>query len=172
MSYDPNLRPALLGPPEAERPRAERLVALSDVVKASEEDLAWLCPGRAPEDVAADWARRGPCLVVVTRGAGGAEAFCPPDRRHRVPGRRVPVADTIGAGDAFMAGLLSGLLAAGLLGDRAGRLRLCAATRGGPAFRDVAAALALAARVAELTCARRGADPPFLAEVAGTAAVG
>ncbi|MFF3562642.1 carbohydrate kinase [Streptomyces sp. NPDC002574] len=172
VSYDPNLRPALMGPPEAERPRVERLVALCDVVKASEEDLAWLCPGRAPADVAADWARRGPCLVVVTRGADGAEAFWSPDGGHRVPGRRVPVVDTIGAGDAFMAGLLAGLLSAGLLGDRAGRLRLRAATRGGPAFPEVAAALGLAARVAELTCARRGADPPSLAEVTRAAAVG
>ncbi|MDX2814872.1 carbohydrate kinase [Streptomyces sp. PA03-5A] len=165
VSYDPNLRPALLGPPETERPRVERLVALADVVKASEEDLGWLHPGRDPGDVAADWARRGPRLVVLTRGAGGAEAHWAPGGRHRVPAHRVEVVDTIGAGDAFMAGLLAGLLSAGLLGGAAARGRLSAAADGGPVPLAVADALELAARVAALTCGRAGADPPFLAEV-------
>ncbi|SNS21388.1 carbohydrate kinase family protein [Actinacidiphila glaucinigra] len=166
VSYDPNLRPALLGPPGDERPRVERLVALADVVKASEEDLGWLHPGRDPGDVAADWARRGPRLVVLTRGAAGAEAHWAPGGRHRVPAHPVRVVDTIGAGDAFMAGLLSGLLSAGLLGGAAARRRLHGTADGGSPPPAVAGALELAARVAALTCGRAGADPPFLAEVA------
>ncbi|MFF7209174.1 carbohydrate kinase [Streptomyces sp. NPDC008238] len=166
VSYDPNLRPALLGPPETERPRVERMVALADVVKASEEDLRWLHPGRDPAEVAAGWARRGPRLVVLTRGAAGAEALWGADGRHRVAGHRVRVVDTIGAGDAFMAGLLAGLLSAGLLGGTTARQRLHAAEDGGPVPEAVAGALELAARVAALTCGRAGADPPFLAEVA------
>lgn len=59
VSYDPNLRPALLGPPERERDRVERLVAASDVVKASDEDLAWLYPGRDAAEVASRWAEGG-----------------------------------------------------------------------------------------------------------------
>ncbi|WP_431962946.1 carbohydrate kinase family protein [Actinacidiphila sp. bgisy160] len=67
-------------------------------------------------EVAADWARRGPRLVVLTRGAEGSDAHWASGGRHRVPAHPVRVVDTIGAGDAFMAGLLAGLLSAGLLG--------------------------------------------------------
>ncbi|WP_051950955.1 PfkB family carbohydrate kinase [Actinacidiphila yeochonensis] len=168
VSYDPNLRPALLGPPGAERDRVERLVAAADVVKASDEDLAWLYPGRDPEQVAAGWATgAGPALVVLTRGARGAVAF---GRRARaeVAAPRVRVADTVGAGDAFTAGLLAGLLAAGLAGPAGAARPALAAAAGGPRLAGaVAAALEQAARVAALTCAREGADPPTAAELAG-----
>lgn len=165
VSYDPNLRPALLGTPEQTRPGVERLVAAADLVKASEEDLAWLHPGRPPAEVAAEWARSGPALVVLTRGAHGADAHWGRDGFHRVPAPRVRVADTIGAGDAFMAGLLSGLVAAGLLGGPDARERLRTAARGQRPHPGVAAALELAVRVAALTCERPGADPPTQADL-------
>ncbi|MGW3245327.1 PfkB family carbohydrate kinase [Streptomyces sp. NPDC001070] len=77
------------------------------------------------------WARGGPSLVVLTRGAAGAVAHWAPGGRHSVPAHPVRVTDTIGAGDAFMAGLLAGLLSAGLLGGAAARERLRAAAHGG-----------------------------------------
>jgi fructokinase len=177
VSYDPNLRPALLGPPEDERARVERLVAASDVVKASDEDLAWLYPGQDPAKAAARWAEDGPApggrgdgggpvLVVLTMGARGARAWW----RHgtvAVPAPRVAVADTVGAGDAFTAGLLSGLLAAGLLGAGGAPRAALAAAAAGPALAaPVLDALTLAARAAALTCTREGADPPTAAELA------
>ncbi|MFC1415547.1 carbohydrate kinase family protein [Streptacidiphilus cavernicola] len=119
VSYDPNLRPVLLGEPAAERAGIEALVAAADLVKASEEDLAWLYPELGAERAAAEWVRRGPALVVLTRGGDGAKALW----RHgscEVAALPVTVLDTVGAGDAFMAGLLAGLLGAGLLGDGAG----------------------------------------------------
>ncbi|MGW0765252.1 carbohydrate kinase family protein [Streptomyces sp. NPDC002676] len=172
VSYDPNLRPPLLGTPERERPRVERLVALSDVVKASAEDLEWLHPGRDPRDVAADWAGDGPALVVLTLGPDGALA-CWRHGRAEVPGRPVDVVDTVGAGDAFMAGLLSGLLRAGLLGAVGGgpeaardaRAALSRATGCARLPGAVADALQLATHVAALTCTRPGADPPTAAEL-------
>ena len=167
VSYDPNLRPALLGPPGHERPRVERLVADADVVKASAEDLCWLYPGREPEAVAVDWARSGPALVVLTRGSQGADAYWGADGRQSVAARPVQVADTIGAGDAFMAGLLAGLLTAGLLGGErpsSARARLRTATRSRAPHPEVTAALDLATRAAALTCSRAGADLPTLAE--------
>ncbi|MEZ0094765.1 carbohydrate kinase [Streptacidiphilus sp. EB129] len=173
ISYDPNLRPALLGPPDWERPGVEALVAASDLVKASAEDLAWLCPDEDARTVAARWAQAGPALVVLTLGEHGALAFW---RRGScaVPPEPTRVVDTVGAGDSFMAALLSGLIRAGLLGGTTARARLWAA--GGEADADpgVVAALSLAARAAAITCARPGADPPTGAELAafaGTARV-
>ena len=64
-----------MGSPEEARPRVERLVALADVVKASDEDVAWLYPDAALAEVQARWLALGPALVVVTRGADGADAL-------------------------------------------------------------------------------------------------
>lgn len=171
LSYDPNLRPALLRPADQERERVEQLVALSDVVKASEEDLAWLHPGVSPDETAARWARGGPALVVLTLGAEGARAWWRGGSRD-IPPVTVPVRDTVGAGDAFMAALISRLLHAGLLGGGPGpqavaaraALRAATGTDRLPTVLDDA--LRTAARAAALTCAREGANPPTTAELA------
>lgn len=160
VSYDPNLRPSLLGSPARERAGVEDLVAAADVVKASEEDLAWLHPDEHPDAVAARWARQGPALVVLTLGAHGARAYWGTRGRLEVPPEPVAVADTIGAGDAFMAGLLSGLLTTGLIGGAAPRLPEAAGRDGVPPP-GLPHALRLAARAAAHTCARPGADPPY-----------
>ena len=173
VTFDPNCRPALTPDREKVRADVERFVGLSHVVKASEEDLEWLWPGRAAEQVAREWARRGPALVVLTRGGEGASCFWAGGGRADVAVPPVKVADTVGAGDSFMAGLLSGLLAAGLLGavppggGESPRERLRAATQGPGTAPAVRAALERAARVAAVTCSRPGADPPTAAELAG-----
>lgn len=169
VSYDPNLRPALLGLAAEERPRIEQLVAASDLVKASAEDLDWLYPGQDPRAVCARWARDGPALVVLTLGAGGSHAFWRRGRCEVAP-TTVEVVDTVGAGDAFMAGLISGLLRTGLLGPVLGvgaRERLRAATETDQLDPQVVAALELASRAAAFTCTRPGADPPSRAELLG-----
>ncbi|MEU5980205.1 PfkB family carbohydrate kinase [Streptomyces sp. NPDC047315] len=160
VSYDPNPRPALLGPADRERPRVEQCVALSDVVKAGREDLEWLVPEQPAQDTARRWAGIGPALVVLTCGADGALAWWR-GRSYAVPAPPTDVKDTVGAGDAFMTGLLSGLLRAGLLGSPAARRRLYA----GGDDRAVTDALALAARAAAVTVARAGADPPTRPEL-------
>lgn len=171
VSYDPNLRPALLRAPDLERARVEELVAASDVVKASDEDLAWLHPGLDPDQVAARWARSGPALVVLTRGARGARAWWR-HGHHDTPPRPVRVVDTVGAGDAFMSALISSLLRAGLLGGATGaappaaRAALHAATAGRGLPPAVTESLAFAVRAAALTCTREGAQPPTPAELA------
>src|SRR3954470_3707780 len=135
VSYDPNARPVLMGAAELARRRVEAFVAASDVVKVSDEDLTWLAPGADVLDVARAWLALGPALVVVTRGGEGAVAVCR-DGDVSVPAPAVDVVDTVGAGDAFTAGLLDALAAADLLGaDRRGalhaidRARLAAAAR-------------------------------------------
>jgi fructokinase len=159
ISYDPNFRPQLMIRDTALE-RVDTMLGSADVVKVSSEDLAWLYPQRAPEDVLTDWAARGPGLVVVTLGGDGALAATAADPTpiHRT-GRRIRVVDTVGAGDAFSAGLLAGLHQRGLLGaDRRNALRTMAKT-------DLTDLVDEATLVAALTCGRRGADPPTALEV-------
>jgi fructokinase len=162
-SYDPNLRPRIMGSPELVRAQVEALVAVSDVVKVSDEDLAWLAPGTPPEELLATWLRLGPALVVMTRGGDGAVALTA-DGRVSVPGVAVEVADTVGAGDSFSSALLDALWSQGLLGAEARpALRTIAADR-------LEAALRHAVRAAGVTVSRPGADPPTRADLDATAA--
>ncbi|WIM93034.1 carbohydrate kinase [Actinoplanes oblitus] len=158
ISYDPNCRPTLMGDPEQALHRVEALIGTSDIVKISLDDLAWLHPRQPYQEVAAGWLRRGVRLVVVTLGAGGAWAT---SRGCAVTVDAVPVtvADTIGAGDAFMAGLLHACAEANLLGaDR--RDALTAVDED-----TLTTMLRFAAHTAAVACSRRGADPPLLTEV-------
>ena len=159
ITYDPNIRPALLGSAALTRPLVERLVALADVVKASDEDLAWLEPGTDPADVAARWASLGPAIVVVTRGGKGVLAATAAGVRLEVAARPVTVADTVGAGDSFMAGLIDGLWTEGLLGaDRRAALGAIDA----PTLTHL---LERCARIGAITVSRPGANPPWAREL-------
>jgi fructokinase len=160
ISYDPNVRPALLGSPEEGRASVEHLVELSDVVKVSDEDLRWLYPGRRDEDVAREWLATGPALVVVTRGAHGVVAGTRHLSVHR-PSLPIELVDTVGAGDSFTSGLLDGLGDADLLG---GPQREALAAVDEPTLARV---LDRALLVAAITCSRPGADPPTRAELDG-----
>jgi fructokinase len=165
ISYDPNVRPALLGEPARARPDIERLVTLSDVVKVSDEDLRWLYPDRSDEEVAQDWLALGPALVVVTRGGAGVYAVAADVelRRDAVP---IDLVDTVGAGDSFTSGLLDGLHRADLVG---------AARRDALAGIDRATLESVveeAALIAAITCSRPGADPPTRAELDAALAAG
>lgn len=153
VSYDPNVRPELMGERAPAVARVERCVALSDVVKASDEDLRWLHPDEEPERIAGRWLAAGPALVLVTRGGAGAFALFP-GGRITVEAPAVEVADTVGAGDAFMSGTLHALAAHGLLGPDA-RDRLRAVGRD-----TVADVLRHAAASAAVTVSRAGANPP------------
>lgn len=153
VSYDPNVRPELMGDHAEAVRKAEHCVALSDVVKASDEDLAWLYPGETPEKAAERWLRSGPAVVLVTRGAGGALAVLP-GATVRVEAVPVRVVDTVGAGDAFMSGTLHALAAHGMLGERGrARLRSLDTETLGDVLRHAVASAAV-------TVARAGALPP------------
>lgn len=153
VSYDPNVRPSLLGTPDQARPRIEGMVAAADLVKASADDIAWLYPADTTAAVAKRWLDLGPAVVVITRGEHGAVGY----RRGAAPieraGRPVRVVDTIGAGDAFTSGLLDALAVAEVYDATA------------LAGADLGRALDAAILVAALTCERAGADPPSAAEV-------
>ena len=158
ISLDPNVRPSLVGERSAYVARLESWVAVADLVKVSQADLAWLYPTATPDEMAAGWLAHGPSLVVVTRGHDGAFALAA-GGRVEVAGTPVLVSDTVGAGDAFTSGLLAWLHEAGWL-DRT-RLREMSAD----ALRR---ALAFANRAAAITCTRAGAQPPTRAEMGGS----
>lgn len=154
ISYDPNCRPDDMARVPDARDRTEELLRTADVVKASDADLEVLRPGADPGAFAAELVAAGVSLVVVTLGADGAIVAA-----DRLPPRRVPaapatVADTVGAGDAYMSAVLAGLHERGLLGAE-NRAALRAA-----APEVLLEVCGTAARAAALTCGRRGADPP------------
>jgi fructokinase len=159
-SYDPNLRPALMDQVQARR-AVDAALRLSDVVKASDEDLAWVAPGQPVEQVMLQWRALGAALVVVTSGASGALVLTGQDAEPvALPAWRAAVVDTVGAGDSFMAGLLSGLLDADLLGSPEARDRLRRAS-----FKMVEPAVERALRTAARTVARAGAYAPSRSEL-------
>lgn len=159
ITYDPNVRPSLMGDRAEARQRIEAIVAVADVVKVSDEDLAWLAPGTAALDLAGAWLASGPSLVVVTRGAEGAFGVTR-EGVVEVPPASSTVVDTVGAGDSFMGGLIDGLWAAGLVGGsrRPELARIDATTLHG--------ILTRCAAIAGITVSRAGANPPTAAELA------
>jgi len=160
VSYDPNVRPSIVPDRVFARARAEESVRLSDVVHASDEDIAWLYPDRPLLETLKAWQAMGPAFVVMTRGAEDIVAVTAHGVRER-PIVPVDVADTVGAGDSFTAALLAALDDRSLLGA-AHRERLHAMD---PA--DVESVLIYASRASAITASRPGADPPTRAELAG-----
>lgn len=160
VTYDPNVRPLLMGSVDEVRAVVDEVLRAADVVKVSSEDLEWLAPDRSAEEVAADWLAAGPSLVVVTHGGDGAVAVARGCGTVRRDGIAVDVVDTVGAGDSFMSALIAGLHRRGLLGAAA-RDRLA-----GLGADEVAALLDEAITASAITCSRLGADPPTAAELA------
>jgi fructokinase len=148
VAADLNVRPAVQPDRDAYRAVCVGLAGAVDVLKASDEDLAWLYPGEQPAAAARALLATGPRLVVVTLGGRGALAVTAGEE-VRVSAPAVTVADTVGAGDTFQAALLDAVAADGV-----------------PTGRDaLAAALARSATAAALTCTRVGADPPTRARL-------
>ena len=160
VSYDPNVRPLVLGEPARARDLVERSVGVAHIVKASTEDIAWLYPGVGSAHVGARWTGLGAEVVVITDGPQGAVAYRADHDPVACPGRAVELADTVGAGDAFTAGLLSALAQRGLqTPTRVARLSTA----------ELSECLAEAVLVSSLTCEKAGADPPRAHRRSGTA---
>jgi fructokinase len=152
VMLDPNCRPSATRDPAAFRGRIDRIARRVDVVKVSEDDLRFLEPTAAPEAVIERFLELGVRVVLRTDGGRAVEVRTPTDLVSvSVP--PVEVVDTVGAGDAFGGGFLAAWAAAGH-----GRDDLASIDR-------VVEAVTFAIRVAGLTCARAGADPPTLAEL-------
>ncbi|KHK95393.1 hypothetical protein LK09_19360 [Microbacterium mangrovi] len=155
VSFDPNIRPALVGARAEAVARTERIAALSHIVKLSDEDASWLYPGMPVLDVLRRLSGLGARLAVATLGARGCLAIAGADV-FEVPAPPVVVADTVGAGDSFMSGLLAALVA------DAGPGVVAAGTEPGRGWEH---ALRFALWSAAVTVARPGADPPWADEL-------
>ncbi|GAA1176778.1 MULTISPECIES: carbohydrate kinase family protein [Nesterenkonia] len=158
ISYDPNYRPSIIPNREEARDQAEEFISLADVVQASTDDIDLLYPERTHEDTMRAWLELGPGVVIITRGSSGAMGLARSGFVDQ-PAFSIEVADTVGAGDSFMAATLSTLRGLGLLG---------AARR--EALQDITASqltdvLSTAARAAAITSSRFGAQPPTAAEL-------
>ncbi|MBX3529230.1 MAG: carbohydrate kinase [Rhizobiaceae bacterium] len=155
IMLDPNIRAAFVPDKERHLARMRRMIAMADIVKLSDEDLAWFGESGTHDEIAARWLGMGPKLVVITAGAKGASGWTKAGKVS-VPSRKVTVVDTVGAGDTFNAGILAALHDASLLTKDA----VASLSRG-----QVEAALSLAAAAAAVTVSRAGANPPWKAEL-------
>jgi fructokinase len=159
ISLDLNARPSLVDDREELVQRLDRLIPLAHVVKMSEEDLDYLWPGDTFDAMAERLLAAGDvAIVMVTRGPDGASAATR-QTVVAVPAPEVELVDTVGAGDAFTAGLLDALATADLLGADAADLLARQSDE------EIQRLLETAALVAAITCSRRGADPPTAAQV-------
>ncbi|MCX7300931.1 MAG: carbohydrate kinase [Rhodobacterales bacterium] len=152
---DPNVRPSFITDRAAYAARIEAMIARADIVKLSDEDLQWLMGDGDLSALARAVMAKGPKLVCITEGAKGATAYTPTQTVF-VPATPVTVADTVGAGDTFNAGVLAALWQAGAL------------TKSAVASLDEAtirAALTLGVRAAAVTVSRPGANPPWAHEL-------
>ncbi|MFD5398943.1 carbohydrate kinase [Streptomyces sp. NPDC127097] len=164
-ALDPNIRPGLIPGPDAYRARFRSWLPDVALLKLSEEDALWLAgsgegPGAGGRDAvrtaAKEWLAAGPAAIVLTHGGDGLTVLTPGGGELTVPGERVTVVDTIGAGDTVNAALLHRLDAHDALS------RAAVAALGTEDWHDI---LRFAARAAAVTCSRAGAEPPFAAEV-------
>ena len=152
ISYDINVRPTVITDPELYwekvKPWLRVVGRRGGIVKASDEDISFLTKAGAPSDdpveIAERWVEKyGLGMAVLTLGPGGGLAVEPGGVKTLVPGFPTVVADTVGAGDTFMAGFLDGYV---------------------NLEQSVEAALTRGAAAASIVCSRQGAQPPIAAE--------
>ncbi|CAN7278518.1 carbohydrate kinase [Aminobacter aminovorans] len=156
MMFDPNIRPGFIQDKQAHLGRMRRMLAMADIVKLSDEDLAWFGETGSHDEIAADWLGKGPKLVIITKGSKGATAYSAQHTVSVTP-EKVTVVDTVGAGDTFNAGVLAALHEQKVL------TKAAVATLSESA---IEAALSLGARAAAVTVSRAGANPPWRRELA------
>lgn len=157
VMIDPNIRPQFIQDIDVYRERLDRMLAMADIVKISDEDLNWIVPSPVSlEEKVHAILGRGPSIVILTRGSDGATGYLRGGAEVHVPAQRVDIVDTVGAGDTFNAGVLAKLYELGALQkDKLKTLSPGALTH----------ALEHGARVAAVTVSRAGANPPWADEI-------
>ncbi|TCT31703.1 fructokinase [Martelella mediterranea] len=158
VMVDLNIRPNFIKNEATYRKRLKRLISIADIVKVSDDDIDWLYPDLNSEE--ANWKTleaEGPTIVLITRGAKGADAISNGAVCVSLPAQDVTIVDTVGAGDTFNAGFLTGLSKIGMTSKTA--LKAMTAD-------ELAYAMNLGIRAAAVTVSRLGADPPWWHELA------
>ena len=149
--FDPNIRPSVVGDRLRYAAAVEKWAAISSVIKLSDDDMKWLYPDESFESVAQRWIAQGASVVVITRGTDGLIGFSSAGSVE-VPGVKIEVADTVGAGDTVGAILVEAMVEKGLENLTGEVLK---------------ATLHRAAVAAGITCSRKGAQPPYKHELKG-----
>jgi len=147
--FDPNIRPAVLGNRDEYVKKVEKWVAISSAVKVSDEDLKWLYPSKAINEVVSRWLEVGVQLVVVTLGDKGITAYRK-NEQISVDAVQAVVADTVGAGDTVGAVVAEAIVKKGLEILTGEVLKMT---------------LNRAAKAAAITVSRIGANPPSKEEI-------
>jgi len=147
--FDPNIRPAVTSDRERYLAQVERWVAISSVVKVSDDDVKWLYPSLEISHVVNDWLTKGPSLIVVTYGNKGLAGYGVGEMVN-VDAVKVKVVDTVGAGDTVGAILVEAIVKDGLDSLTGSRLETM---------------LKRAAKAAAITVSRVGANPPTSEEL-------
>jgi len=142
--FDPNIRPSVMPDLRKYREEVEKWLKISAVVKFSEDDIAALYPNEDPIEIAKSCIDKGVQLVVITRGANGLVGVTA-DGVVDVPGIKVNVVDTVGAGDTVGAIIVEAVIENGILNLTGSKLR---------------EVLHRAAVAAAITCSHAGAQPP------------
>jgi fructokinase len=155
ICLDPNIRENIIKDRREYLERINRLIAMCDILKISDEDVTWITGKTDLASAARKWLNAGAKVVVITRGENGIEAFTK-GISIKLPSVNVKVADTVGAGDTFTAGFLASL-------QRAGKLNKAAISYlDDTSLRN---AVGYAARAAAITVSRAGANPPWVHEL-------
>jgi fructokinase len=147
--FDPNVRSSVVADRDKYRAAVEKWVGISSVVKLSDDDISWLYPDEAMDEVAKGWIANGVSLVVITRGANGIIGYTE-HGFEEVEGAKVSVIDTVGAGDTVGAIVVEGIVKHSV---------------NGLAGHVLNAVLHRAAIAAGITVSRAGAQPPRLHEL-------
>lgn len=161
ISFDPNIRPGQIKDRENYLRRFEAMIDIADIVKLSDADLNWIAPGASIDALVSSWLERGVKVLVVTRGANGATLYCGATV-YRAASKRacdpydVDIADTIGAGDTFMAGILAYL-------EQHNMLTVSQSADWDEGL--LVGAVAYAGQAASITVSRPGANPPWKHEI-------
>lgn len=151
ISLDPNIRPGFVTNESEYRERLRHMIAMSDIIKISEEDLDWMQPGGRFEQVAHNWIEGGASMVTLTMGGEGSRCITQSDDIS-VPATPVKVVDTVGAGDTYNAGFLSSLRASGVLSKKDLKVLDKDTLR---------MAIEYGSKVAAYTVSQAGANPPW-----------
>ncbi|SFS02603.1 carbohydrate kinase family protein [Yoonia litorea] len=155
VMMDPNVRPSFIKNADAYRERITRMMGYAEIVKMSDEDLAWFYPDDDTETAARRVVANGVKLLCITEGSKGVTGY---SSQHEVfvAAEKAEVVDTVGAGDTFNAGLLASLHSAGALSkDTVASLD----------EETIHAALSMGAKTAAITVSRAGANPPWAHEL-------